>query len=157
MYQFCKGDLNKFFLLLGKGYYAYEEADSWEKFDKTTIPPKEAFYSKPNLEGISNADYAHVQKVWGVSEIKNSGDYHNLYAQSDRLLLADVFENFRDKCIKIYDLDPSNFLARLGLAKAELELLTDIDMLLMVEKGIRGGICHATHRYAKVNNKYMKN
>ena len=142
-------------MLLGKGYYPYEEADSWEKFD--TIPPKEAFYSKPNLEGTSDADDAHVQKVWGVSEIKNSGDYHNLYAQSDRLFLADVFENFRDKCIKIYDLDPSNFLVRPGLAKAELELLTDIDMLLMVEKRIRGRICHATHRYAKVNNKYMKN
>ena len=110
MYKFCKGDLNKFFLLLGKGnYYPYKDADSWEKFDKTTIPPKEAFYSELNLEGISNADYTHVQNLWAVSEIKNSGEYHNFYAQSNRLLLADVFENFRDKCIKIYDLDPSNF------------------------------------------------
>ena len=166
MYKFCKGDLNKFFLLLGKSnYYPYEDADSWEKFDKTTIPPKEAFYSELNLEGISDADYTHVQNLWAVSEIKNSGEYHNFYAQSNRLLLAHVFENFRDKCIKIYDLDPSNFLTRTRLAwqaclkesKAELELLTDIDMLLIVEKGIRGRICHATHRYSQANNKYMKN
>ena len=166
MYQFCKGDLNKFFLLLGKGYYyPYEDADSWEKFDKTTIPPKAAFYSELNFEGIRNADYTHVQNLWAVSEIKNSGEYHNFYAQSNRLLLADVFENFRDKCIKIYDFDPSNFLTRTRLAwqaclkesKAELELLTDIDMLLIVEKGIRGRICHATHRYSQANNKYMKN
>ena len=165
LYQFCKGDLNKFFLLLGKGYYPYEDADSWEKIDETTIPPTEIFYSELNLEGISDADYVHVQKVWGVSDIKNSGEYHNLHAQSERLLLVDVFEKFRDKCIKIYDLDPSNFLTRARLAwqaclkesKAKLQLLTDIDMLLMVEKGIRGRICHATHRYAKANYKYMKN
>ena len=88
-----------------------------------------------------------------------------MYVQSDTLLLADVFENFRNKCIEIYELDPAHFLSALGLAwqvffkKAEviLELLTDIHMLLMVERGIRGGICHAIHRYAKANNKYMKN
>ena len=80
-------------------------------------------------------------------------------------MLADVFENFRDKCIEIYELDPAHFLSAPGLAwqaclkktKVKLELLTDIDMLLMVEKGIRGGICQAIHRHAKVNNKYMKN
>ena len=165
LYKFCNGDLNKCFLLLRKGYYPHEDANSWEKFDETTIPPKEAFYSKLNLEGISDADFAHVQKVWEVFEIKNVGQYHNLYTQSDTLLLADVFESFRDKCIKIYDLDPANFLTAAGLAwqvclkesKVELQLLTHIDMLLMVEKGIRGGICQATHRYAKANNKYMKN
>ena len=98
-------------------------------------------------------------------EIKNLGEYHDLYVQCDTLLLADVFENFRDKCIEIYELDPAHFLSAPGLAwqaclkktKVELELLTDIDMLLMVEKGIRGGICQAIHRHAKANNKYMKN
>ena len=88
-----------------------------------------------------------------------------MHVQCDTLLLADVFENFRDKCIEIYGLDPAHFLSAPGLAwqaclkktKVELELLTDIDMLLMVEKGTRGGICQAIHRYAKVNNKYMKN
>ena len=85
--------------------------------------------------------------------------------QSDTLLLADVFNNFRDVCIKEYELDPAHFLSLPGLAwqaclkkaNTELELLTDYDMLLMVEEGIRGGICHSIHRYAKANNKYIKN
>ena len=92
------------------------------------------------------------------------GDYHDLYVQSDTLLLADVFENFRDTCIKVYELDPAHFLSASGLARQtclkkniKLELLTDVDMLLLVEKGIRGEICHAIYRYAKANNKYMKN
>ena len=165
LYQFCKGNPNNLFLLLGKGYYPYEDADSWGKFDETTILSKEAFYSELNLDGMSDADYAHVQKVWEVFKIKFFGEYHNLCSQSDTLLLADVFENFTDKCIEIYDLDPTNVLTAAGLAwqpclkdsKVELELLTYIDMLLMVEKGIRGGICQATHRYAKSNNSYMKN
>ena len=93
------------------------------------------------------------------------GEYHNLYVQSDTLLVADVFENFRNKCLEIYGLDPIYFVSAPGLAwqaclkKAEvkLELLTDYYMILMIEKGIRGGICQATHRYVKANNKYMKN
>ena len=79
-------------------------------------------------------------------------------------MLADVFENFRDKCIEIYELDPAHFFSAQGLAwqaclkktKVNLVLLTDIDMLLMVKKVIRGGICEAIHRHAKANNKYMK-
>ena len=88
-----------------------------------------------------------------------------MYVQCDTLLLVDFFENFTDKCIEIYELDPAHFLSAPGLAwqvclkktKVELDLLTDIDMLLMFEKGIRDGICQAIHRYAKANNKYMKN
>ena len=159
------GDLNNFILLLRKGVYPYEDMDNWEKFDETTIPPKEAFYSKLNLKGISDADYEHTQKVWEVFEIKDCSKYHDLYAQSDTLLLADVFENFRDKCNEIYELDPVYFVSAPGLAwqaclkktNVKLELLTDYEMLLMVENWIRGGICQATHRYAKGNNKYMKN
>ena len=98
-------------------------------------------------------------------EIKNQGENHDLYVLSDTLLLADVFENFRDKCIEIYGLDPAHFLSAPGLAwqaclkktGVELELLADIDMPLMVEEGIRGGICQAIYRYAKANNKYMNN
>ena len=116
LYQFCKGDLNKFFLLRGKGYYPYEDADSWEKFDKTTISPKEAFYSQLNLEGIRDVGYAHVQKVWEVFEIKDFGKYHSLYAQSDTLLLADIFEKFRNMCLNEYRLDPANSLTAAGLA-----------------------------------------
>ena len=98
-------------------------------------------------------------------KLKNLGNYHDLFLQSGTLLLADVYENFRNKCIEIYGLDPAHFLSATGLAwqaclkktRVKLELLTDIDMLLMVEKGTRGGICQAIHRYAKANNKYMKN
>ena len=98
-------------------------------------------------------------------KLENLGDYHDLYVQSDTLLLADVFNNFRDMCIKEYELDPAHFLSLSGLAwqaclkktNIELELLTDYDMLLMVEEGMRGGICHSIHRYAKAINKYMKN
>ena len=103
--------------------------------------------------------------MWEVFEIKTLCEYHDFYVQCDTLLLEDVFENFRDKCTEIYELDPAHFLSAPGLAwqayikktKIKLELLTDIDMLLMVEKGIRGGICQAIHRYAKANNKYMNN
>ena len=162
VYQFCNDDLNKFILLLRKVVYPYEDMDNWEKSDEITIPPKETVYSKLNLEGISNVDYAHAQKVWEVFGIKHHGKYHDLYAQSDTLLLADVF---RDKCIEIYELDPVYFVSAPGLAwqacskktGIKLELLTDYEMLLMVKNGIRGGICQATHRYAKANNKYIRN
>ena len=98
-------------------------------------------------------------------KIKNLGDYHDLYVQSNTLFLADVFENFRNKCIEIYELDPAHFLSEPLLAwhvclkttGVDLELLTDIVKLLMVEKGTSGGICHAIYRYAKTNNKYIKN
>ena len=90
--------------------------DSWEKFDETTLPPKEDFYSELNLESINGEDYAHAQKVWEVFEINNRGKYHDFYVQSDTLLLADVFEKFRDTCIEIYGLDPSHFLSPPGLA-----------------------------------------
>ena len=126
---------------------------------------KKAFYSELNLEYSKDKDYEHAQKVLEVFEIKYLGEYHDLYVQSDTLLLVDVFENFRDKCIEIYELNPANFLSAPGLewqaslkkTKVQLELLTDIDMLLMVEKGIRDGICQAVHRYAKANNNNMKN
>ena len=163
--QFCNGDLNKFVLLLRKGVYPYEYMDSWERFDETSLPDKKYFYSELNLEDISDKDYLHAQKVWDVFEIRNLGEYHDLYVQTDTLLLADVYEKFRDKCIEIYGLDPSYFLSAPGLAwqaclkktNVNLELLTDIDMLLMIEAGIRGGMCQSIHRYAKANNKYMKN
>ena len=151
--------------MLRKVVYPYEYIDSWEKFNETSILPKEAYYSKLNEEVISDADYAHVQKVWDVLEIKKQVENHDLYVLSDTLLLADVFENFRDKCIEIYGLHPAHFLSAPGLAQqaclkrtgVELELLTDIDMLLMVEEGIRGGIGQIIHGYAKASNKYMNN
>ena len=138
--------------------------DNWERFDETSLPDKESFYGSLNMENIDNIDYRHGNNVLKKFKLKNLGEYHDLYVQSDTLLLVDVFENFRNKCIKVYELDPAHFLSLPGLASqaclkrtnVKLELLTDYDMLLMVEGGIRGGICHSIHRYAKANNKYMK-
>ena len=171
-YSFCNNDLNKFILLLRKGVYPYEYMDNWQRFNETSLPSKESFYSNLNMEDIDDIDYRHGSNVFNKFKLNNLGDYHDLYVQSDTLLLADVFENFRDMCLKEYELDPAHFLSLPGLAcqaclkktNIELELLTDYDMLLlltemllMVEEGIRGGICHSIHRYAKANNKYMKN
>ena len=138
--------------------------DSWEKLDENTLPPK-AFYSNFNLGNISDENYKYAQKVWGVFKITNLGEYHNIYVQGDTLSLSDVFENFRNKCLNIYELDPVYFVSAPGLAweaclkmtGIKLELLTDCDMILMTEKGIRGEICQAAHGHAKANNKYMKN
>ena len=110
-YKFCKGDHNKFALLLRKDVYPYEYMDDWEKINETSIPSKEAYYSKLNEEDISDANYVHTQKVWDVFEIKNQGENHDLYLLSDALLLSDVFENFRDKCIEIHGLDPAHLLS----------------------------------------------
>ena len=87
IYRFCKGDLNKFVLLLRKCVYPYEYMDSWEKFDENTLLPKEAFYSNLYLQDISDEDYKHAQKVWDVFETKDLGEYHDIYVQSDTLLL----------------------------------------------------------------------
>ena len=165
-YSFCNNDLNKFILLLRKGVYSYEYMDNWERFNETSLPSKESFYSNLNMEDIDDIDYRHGNNVFNKYKLNNLGDYHDPNVQSDdTLLLANVFENVRDMCLKEYELDPAHFLLLPGLAwqaclkktNIELELLTDYDMLLMVEEGIRGGICHSIHRYAKANNKYMKN
>ena len=164
-YEFCNNDLNKFVLLLRKSVYPCEYMDSWERFSEISLLSKENFYSNLNIEDISDIDYRHANNLFKRFKLENLGNYHDLYVQSDTLLLADVFNNFRDMCIKEYELDPAHFLSLPGLAwqaclkktNIELELLTDYDMLLMVEEGIRGGICHSIHRYAKANNKYVKN
>ena len=151
--------------MLRKGVYPYEYMDSWEKFNEKSLPSTEYFYSNLNIEDIDDIDYRHGNNVFKGFKLENLGDYHDLYVQSDTLLLADVFENFRDMRLKEYELDQAHFLSLPGLAwqaclkktGGELELLTDYDMLLMVEEGRRGGICHSIHRYAKANNKYMKN
>ena len=150
--------------MLRKGVYPYEYADTWERFSEISLPSKEDFYNSLNMEDLSDIDYRHANNVFKVFKLENLGNYHDLYVQNDTLLLADVFNNFRDICITEYELDPADFLSLPQLAwqaclkktNIELELLTDYDMLLMVEEGIRGGICHSIHRYAKANNKYMK-
>ena len=149
--------MNKFITLLRKDVYPYEYMDEWNKFDEKGLPSKESFYSNLTM------DYAHANNVFKKFDIKNLSEYHDLYVRSDTLLLADVFENFRNACMKNYELDPAHFVSLPGLAwqaclkktNVEVELITDYDMLLMIEDGIRGGICHAIQRYAKANKKYM--
>ena len=112
------------------------------------------------MEEITDADYAHAKRVCKDFEIKNLGEYHDLCVQSGTLLLADVIRNFGNMYLEIYELDPAKFLSVSGLAwqavlkrtKVILDLLTEIDMLLMVEKGIRAGICRSIFRYSKANN-----
>ena len=102
-------------MLLQKGVYPYEYMDSWEKFGETSLPPKKDFYSELILEDISDSDYEHAKKAF-KKYCKNMGDYPDLYIQTDTLLLADVYENFRNKCLEIYGLDPSYFYSAPGLA-----------------------------------------
>ena len=140
------------------------DMDEWNKFNEKVLTSKESFYSNLTLENITKTDYAHANNVFKKFNINNLGEYHDLYVRSDTLLLADIFGNFRQSCLKNYELDPAHFVSLPGLAwqaclkktNVELELLTDYDTVLMMEEGIWGGICHAMQRYAKANNKYMK-
>ena len=163
-------NLNKYFtpeqvkLLKQKGFFPYDYMDDIEKLKDTKPPPQKAFYSKLTGKGINNYNYNHVLNVWKTWKMKTLKDYLELYNECDVLLLADIFENFRDVCLKNYGLDPVYYYTAPGLAwdamlkmtKINLELLSNIDMLLMVEKGIRGGISIISNRYGKANNKYMK-
>ena len=155
--------------------------DGLKKFEETSLSPKDAFYSRLNLKGISDQDYEHGHQVWNTMEKKALGCYHDTYLKADVSLLADVLETFRNTCLKNYKLDPGHFNTAPGLVwqallktaaeycehekkhkecrvcpdEFRLELLTDTDMLLMFENSIRGGITQAVKRYAKTNNKFM--
>ena len=151
-------------ILKQKGFYPYEYMDKVERFKEDKPPPLKAFYSKLSGRGITKTDYKHVWNVWNTFNMKTLKEYHELYNITDVLLLADVFENFRDLCLKIYKLDPVYYFTAPGLAwdaclkmtDIQLELLSDVNMLLMFEKGIRGGISIISNRYGEANNKYMK-
>ena len=160
--EFYEGDqLN---LIKRKGVFPYDWFDNFGKLSSTSLPPKESFHSILNDSGISEEDYIHAQNVWEIFDMKTMRDYHDLYLKSDVLLLSDVFENFRDVCMNNYRLDPIFYYTAPGLAwdaclkitKVELELLEDYEMLMMVEKGIRGGVSMISTRYGKANNPYMK-
>ena len=106
--------LTNIFLLLRRGVSPYEHMDSWEKFDETAFPNKKAFYSEFYLEDITDNYYIHAQKIFKELEIKNLDQYHDLYVQSDTLFLADVFENFKNKCTKYISLILLIFYLHLG-------------------------------------------
>ena len=152
-------------LLTRKGVYPYDYVSSLEKLSETNLPPPEKFYSYLNDEEISDDDYNHALNVWNTFKCRSIRDYHNLYLKTDVILLADVFENFRLTCLHHYKLDPAHYYTSPGLAwdaclkttGQHLQLLHDYDMLMMIERGIRGGITHISKRYAEANNKYMVN
>ena len=150
-------------LLKKKGVYPYSYMDSFNKFEETELPNKKGFFNDLNNTAISDSEYQHAREVWDTFKIKNLGEYHDLYLKTDVLLLVDVFENFRDKCLNIFGLDPCHYFTSPGLSwdaalkktKVKLDLITDIDMILFIEKGMRGGISYIAHRHAKANNKYL--
>ena len=140
-------------LLTRKGIYPYEYMLSWDKFEQSQLPPIESLYSNLNMSNVSKGDYQHAQRVWKEFRIRSLGEYHNLYLRTDVILLANVFEAFRDTCLEHYSLDPAHFYTSAGLASKaclkktgiKLELLTDPDMLLMFECGIRGEITQVVY------------
>ena len=155
----------KFDLVTRKGVYPYEYMDSMERFDETELPLKENFYSSLSDESISDQDYQHAKQVWDTFNCKDLGDYHDLYLKMDVLLLADVFEIFRKTAMTTYGLDPAWYYtlpgyswdALLKCTNVSLELITDPDMYLFIEKGLRGGISMVSHRHARANNPSMEN
>jgi hypothetical protein len=162
-------ELSKYFpkehldLITRKLAYPYEYMDSPEKYKETYLPPIEKFYSSLNKENVNEEEYRNAQEIWDKFKIKNLEDFTNLYNKIDVLLLADIIENFVDISLKTYKLDPAWYYTTPGFAwdcmlkmtKQKFELLTDYDMVLMIENGLRGGISHCSNRYAKANNKYI--
>ena len=115
-YQLSDNDINKFNLLLRKGIYPYEHMDSWKRFNKIELPSKDKFYSTLNLEDISDDDYVHAINAWNTFNINHLGEYHDFYVKLDTALLADIFENFRDKHLETDKLGPAYFLTTPGLS-----------------------------------------
>jgi len=152
-------------LLLRKSAYPYDYVNCIDKLSERSLPPKDKFYSRLNDEDVTDDDYNHAKTVWKEFDMKTLRDYLELYSITDVLLLADVFENFRDVCLEHYRLDPAWCYTEPGLSwdammkttKIKVELLSDVDMLRMVQQGIRGGITAVPKRYAEANNKYMGN
>lgn len=139
-----------------KGVLCYEYIDSFEKLEEKSLPDKEKFYSKLNDSHISDEDYEFAKRVWEEFDIETLGEYTDVYLLIDCLLLCDVFEQFRKKCHQIYGLDPARYVTSpsyswdcmLRTTQVEIELITDVDMLLMIESGVRGGICQVNDSFA---------
>ena len=138
--------------------------DSFERFNETSLPPKEAFYSSLKMEKVKDKDYEHAKRVWDKLGMQTTGQYHNVYIMLDTLLLADVFEEHRIMGFEKYGLDPAHYFTPpsfawdrlLKMTQKELELLTEYDMHLFIERGTRGGISTVREkRHAKANNPYM--
>ncbi|HRP37489.1 MAG TPA: hypothetical protein PLS50_06815, partial [Candidatus Dojkabacteria bacterium] len=154
-------------LITQKGVYPYDYMNSFKRFEETSFPSIENCYSHLNKEHMNKNDYQRALSVWKTFNLKNLGEYHDLYLKTDILLLADVFENFRSTCISSYKLDPTHYYTLPGFAwdaclqmtstKLDVYSEKEKDMYLTTERGIRGGISVIPHRYSKANNKYLQN
>ena len=137
--------------------------DGFERFEEEFLPPKERFCNSLKDIRIKDEGYVHAEKVFNKFGCMNLGDYHDLYLTTDVLILADIFEAFRDTCMSNYGLDHAHSFASPGLAwqaalkmsDVQLDLFTDIDMHLFIERRIRGGVATITHRYTKANNQCL--
>lgn len=155
--------LEQMAMLERKGVFPYDYVDNIERLSETALPTMDQFYSELNQEPILPEEYEFACHVWDKFQIKTLGEYSELYLKTDVLLLADVFENFRDTCHTIYELDPAHYYTAPGLSfdamlkytNVNIELIADVDMLLFVERGVRGGISQCSQRYVEANNKYM--
>jgi hypothetical protein len=153
-------------LLSRKGVYPYEYMNSFDRFDEEKLPRIDDFKSSlDGYKGIKYEDYYHAQNVWRELEIANLGEYHDLYLKTDVMLLTDVFEGFRSLALKHYELDPCRYItapslswdALLKKTLVSLELISDPDVYMFLESGIRGGVSTCgSKRYAKANNPYLK-
>jgi hypothetical protein len=156
-------DHNQFALLRSKGVYPYEYITCWNTYEEKKLPPQHCFYSSITDNIISNSEYNQAKHVWNAFNVKTLGEYTDLYLKSDVLLLADIFENFRHTSMLNYKLDPAfymtapslSFDAMLLITNIRLELINDLEIIRMIQKGIRGGVCLCSTRYAHANNKYM--
>ncbi|XP_072400684.1 uncharacterized protein [Diabrotica undecimpunctata] len=155
-----------FHLLTKKGIMPYDYIDSFKKFCETSLPPIESFYNKLEDKPCPRRHYRRAQEVWSSFNCATLGDYVDLYMKTDILLLADIFERFRSSCLRTYNLDPAHYYtlpdftwdAMLKYTGQELELLTDPDMHLFVERGIRGGLSQVcSKRRSRANNPYINN
>ena len=137
-------------LVKQKGVYSYEFMNSFEKFSENELFDRFKFFSSVKNKHISEKKYLHAADVWNAFKMSTMGDYHDLYLKTDVLLLTDVLERFINTCLEYYELDPCHYFSRSGLSwdamlkitKIELELLSDTDMYLFIEKGMRGGITY---------------
>ena len=161
--EFAHLDEERLKLLMKKGVFPYDYLGSWAKSDVVELTPTEAFHSALNNSDIPAEDYSHAQALWREFDICTLGEYSDLYLKTDVLPLADVFKNFRSDCHRAYGLDPAHYYTAPGLTWVavlkhtgiELQLFTDSDMVLFVERGIRGGISQCSTRYSRANNPYV--
>jgi hypothetical protein len=152
-------------LVTKKGVFPYEYVSNWEKLSETQLPPIQMFYSSLNESNITMDQYKHAETIWNTFNIQDLGSYSDFYLKTDVLILTDVFQNFREVCKTHYDIDPCWYYSAPGLSwdaclkmtNINLELITDYEMFILIEKGIRGGISVCTKRYSEARNKYLNN